>query len=181
MTSLPELEAPPSKGVIFSEPDQPYDSLTFTAQFVAKEPWIFDEEGNPTRCLFRFMTSRALGFRKPYVALDIFLLIDRHDCFLTGLGGICLFDRPGDHWFDIFITPCNDDGSEMTDERLEVYRYISSTHSGRNYHEYRFETFYETKIPREGYLVSNRKLHLFDHMEDTLFTIQLKPHDWSDI
>lgn len=157
------------------------DWLVFTGQFVAKEPWDFNENGDPTTCLFRFMSSRAVGMNAPYVALDIFLPIDPKHCFLDGLGGLNLFDRPNSDWFDIFVRPMDLSDGEDPDAEYDSYRYISDQHTAFNQHDYTFQSV-RGENSRWGYLTSNRKLHMFDDLDELLFRIQIEPHDeWSDI
>lgn len=131
-------------------------TLGMHAQFVAKEPCIFDEEGNPTYCMFRFMTDRAC-FSDPYTALDIFIPIDTKHCFLEGVGGLNLFDRPSrDIWFDILVEKAKKpSGKNPIDHfTLEEVNHYSLKNS---------EYIFSGNNGREVHITSNHSIGIFEH------------------
>lgn len=131
-------------------------ALGMHAQFVAKEPCIFNEEGDPTYCMFRFMTDRTC-FDDPYTALDIFIPIDIKHCFLEGIGGLNLFDRPSrDIWLDITVEKAKIPSGRNSINHFnleEVNRYSPKSN----------EYIFSGNGDREIRITSNHSLDIFEH------------------
>lgn len=150
-------------------PDRQPRILPMHAQFVAKEPCKFDELGNPTGCMFRFLTSRK-NWSAPYAALDIFIPIDLKHCFLEGLGGLNLFDRPiEDIWFDIKIESLKKPSGKNSIDRFEL---IDIEQSPRGYNYY----ILEGNDGREACLTSNCQINIFKSNKKH-YQITFTPYD----
>ncbi len=143
--------------------------LRMRAQFVAKEPCKFDALGNPTGCMFRFLTSRK-DWSAPYAALDIFIPIDTKHCFLDGLGGLNLFDRPNaDIWFDIDVELVKKPSGKNSIERFKLVETERSPHNCSYY-------IFEGNEGREACLTSNCRISIFE-TDKRHYQITFTPYD----
>ncbi len=146
------------------------------AQFVAKEPWLFNVEGNPTYCLFRFMTPR-IPWNAPYVAIDIFVPIDIKHCFIDGLDGLQLFDRPNkDVWYDIMVESVKKPGGSKS---LNDFKLVSVEYGGIHcpaQDRFHYDYIFKGNFGRELAVCSNARIAMLE-TSNPYFQIKFKRYD----